>query len=72
MSRPAPADANLRSSPKATVAKPCDQRGGRLAPRDFEFSRLSCRASSAASASSQLLNATIFGSFAAAFEQTIQ
>jgi hypothetical protein len=44
----------------------------RATRRDFDFSLSSWRASSAASAKSQSLNATIFGNFATAFEQTIQ
>src|SRR5215216_6108437 len=38
----------------------------------FDFSRRSCLVSSAASANSHSLNATIFGNFAVAFAQTIQ
>jgi hypothetical protein len=47
-------------------------RAARAARRGLDFSLSSCRASSAASAKSQSLNATIFGNFATAFEQTIQ
>ncbi len=47
-------------------------RGARAGSRDFDFSLLTWRASSAASARSQSLNATIFGSFATASEHTIQ
>ena len=62
--------AGLILAPRFMTSDYGNQRGARAVFLDFN--RSSCRASSAASASSHSLNATIFGSFAVAFAQTIQ
>ena len=65
--RPRRPCAALRPAPRRRT-----QRRRRAVGRGFEINLSSCRRSSAASARSHSLNATIFGNFATAFEQTIQ